>query len=408
MSALFAGHPVRKERCTMDRSSNGVRSTPAPARVERRRLLFLLGALLLLAGAFGARIWLRSRPAGDTGDALHGNANDASIALSALLTKTPPDQREPLLLRYVQDPSPGLRYAAVDALGGEHTTAAADAIEHAFADSSAEVRERALETLPNVDPLRGLRLLAAGLRDEDSLIRESAVLQWMQMAQRAPQKAKPAVPALIESLGDPDPVVPALASGALCKLTGKPWRITKTMTAAKTQAVVQDWQAWWKQAGAGWKGRADFAAIMPVRPNRADPAPALHLQDLDGAPIDLEAQRGRVTLLNFWGTWCGPCQQEIPDLVRLDSAYRPRNVDIIGIAINEPGATDLRHWCEAHGMHYRQAMATDAVQTTYGLEGVPVSVLIDTQGRIRYRWEGPRDFDTFHKAIDRLLTEGAG
>jgi len=396
-----------RKRRMMDRSSNGLRSAPAPTKTERGRLLFLLAALFLLAGAAGIRMWMRHRPA-DTGDALHGNANEAAPALASLLAKTPPDQRAPLLLRYVQDPSLGLRYAAVDALGQEHTTAAADAIENAFADSSAAVRERAMEALPNIAPERGLRLLAAGLRDEDSVIREAAALQWMQWAEHAPEKVRPAVPALIQSLSDSDPVVPVFASNVLRKLTGKPWRITKTMTAAQSEAVIKDWQSWWQHASANWKGAADFAAIAPIRPHRADPAPELHLQDLDGAPIDLDAQRGHVTLLNFWGTWCGPCQQEIPDLVRLDGAYRARKVDLIGIALNENSAEDLRQWCRAHGIRYRQAMATDAVQQAYGLEGVPVSVLIDTQGRIRYRWQGPRDFDTFHKAIDRLLTEGAG
>ncbi|HLV80711.1 MAG TPA: redoxin domain-containing protein [Chthonomonadaceae bacterium] len=375
---------------------------------ERRRILFLLGALLLIAGALGVRMTLRSHPAAP-GDLLHGNANDASAALSAVLAKTPADQRLPLLLRYVQDPGPGLRYAAVDALGEEHSEAAVMAIENAFADSSAAVRERAMETLLQVAPDRGRRLLASALRDDDSVIREAAILQWLQQAHRYPTAARPAVPALLASLDDTDPVVPLFASDALSALTGKPWRIQKTMTAAQRQAALVAWQAWWRQAGPGWKGAAAFAAIPPIRPDRADPAPALHLRDLDGVPIDLETLRGRVTLLNFWGTWCGPCQMEIPDLIRLDSAYRARNLNLIGVAISEPdGAASLRRWCAAHGIRYRQALGDDAAQRAYGLEGVPVSVLLDGQGRIRYRWEGPRDFATFRKAIDRLLTDGAG
>src|SRR5262249_27356219 len=151
----------------------------------------------------------------------------------------------------------------------------------------------------------------------------------------------------------------------------------------------------------------EYADVPPIRPARSDPAPSFDLPDVEGRPVRLADQRGRLTLLNFWGTWCPPCQQEIPDLVRMDATYRAKGLDIVGIALSEKdGAAGLKRWCAAHGVTYRQALATHAVQEAFGdIHEVPVSVLIDAQGRIRYRWEGERDYATFQAAVERLLQE---
>src|SRR5262249_50339730 len=158
----------------------------------------------------------------------------------------------------------------------------------------------------------------------------------------------------------------------------------------------QRWKDWWKREQGNYRIAPEFAAIAPIRPARADPAPDFELQDIDGRPISLQAQRSKVTLLNFWGTWCPPCQVEIPDLVKLDKGYRAHGLDILGIALSEDSVEALRRWCTAHGVAYRQALSTAAIQDAYGhIEEVPVSVLIDRRGQIRYRWEGERDFATF-------------
>jgi peroxiredoxin len=153
----------------------------------------------------------------------------------------------------------------------------------------------------------------------------------------------------------------------------------------------------------------ELARPTPLRPVRADPAPDFRLPDVDGREISRSGQRGRITLLNFWGTWCPPCLEEVPDLVKLDAFYKERGVDLIGIALAEKnGAAGLRKWTRMHGMEYRQALADDAVLEAFDdIEEVPVSVLLDGAGQIRYRWDGERDFNTFRAAIDRLLAEEA-
>jgi len=97
---------------------------------------------------------------------------------------------------------------------------------------------------------------------------------------------------------------------------------------------------------------------------------------------------------------------EIPDLAALDQTYRSRGLDIVGVALSEDSAEGLQQWCRAHNVFYRQALSTDAIQKSFGdIHEVPVSVLIDKQGQIRYRWEGERDLATFRAAVERLLQE---
>jgi peroxiredoxin len=273
------------------------------------------------------------------------------------------------------------------------------------------VRQRAVEVLPNVDAERGLRLLLAALSDEDTWIREAAANQIALRTGRKPAVVdRRAVPALVRALDDPNPTVRVMAGAALRKLTGNRWQARQGAAASEHQAVREEWRRWWKTAASDYRSVApELARPTPRRPVRADPAPDFRLPDVDGREISRSGQRGRITLLNFWGTWCPPCLEEVPDLVKLDSLYKERGVDLIGIALAEKnGAAGLRKWTRMHGMEYRQALADDAVLEAFDdIEEVPVSVLLDGAGQIRYRWDGERDFNTFRAAIDRLLAEEA-
>ena len=68
-----------------------------------------------------------------------------------------------------------------------------------------------------------------------------------------------------------------------------------------------------------------------------DVAPDFKLDDLDGKPLSLAAAHGKVVLLNFWATWCGPCREEIPDLIELQTKYKDR-LQIIGISVDDDEA----------------------------------------------------------------------
>jgi len=67
----------------------------------------------------------------------------------------------------------------------------------------------------------------------------------------------------------------------------------------------------------------------------SDPAPRLKLKDLDGATQSLSQYRGKIVVLNFWATWCGPCQEEMPMIVQEEQVYRSRSVVFIGVSLDE-------------------------------------------------------------------------
>ena len=372
-----------------------------PSRSFLRLPKFWIVTLALLAAVTTARLLRHSPPL----DPLHGDVEDATDGLNGLLAKTPAEKRLPLLLQNVNDASPGLRYAAVDKLSELRSKEAADAVEAAFQDSSALARMRALESLPDVDAERGFRLLLAALRDDDTQIRSDALSQFSaRLNGKTLSLPKRAIPTLLTRLDSPnaDEVVATLS--ILSRLTGKPWTVKSQAAPEARSAAVARWKQW---AQANPKESAvapDIAGITARPPTRVDAAPDFDLPDIDGKPVSLTAQKGRVTLLNFWGTWCGPCQQEIPDLVQINCDFQSQNVDVIGVALSEDNEKTLRDWCKAHGVAYRQAMATPEIQRVFGdVHEVPVSVLIDRKGQIRYRWDGPSDYATFRAAIKKCL-----
>ena len=358
--------------------------------------------------------------------------DDASGVLEAKLGGQQGAQRQATALRYARDESPALRYASIDTLAAQPSPQALDAIERGFTDPASEVRKRAMEKLIDVPggAERGFRLLLAGLRDEDTWIREDATTQINQRIGKAGSPVdKRAVPTLMAATADPQVTVSTPAMRALSKLTGHAWTVSSLAAPPKRQAAVAQWQTWWQAAQKDWPAPPEFFHIAALAPSRTDAAPDFSLPDLEGQRFSNDDLKGKITLINFWGTWCGPCKAEVPDLARLHAAYAvskaddskgstigansmsgdntpDSNVAIIGLACSEKSADSVRVWCREHHVPYRQALAENDVRNAFGnIEEVPITFLIDVQGRIRHRWDGDRDYDTFHAAIERLRHE---
>lgn len=363
-----------------------------------------LAVLLSLAAALTVGFVYQRTKAVPAEDGMRGDADEASGALATKLASMPAAGRVPTILKSADSPYPGLRAAAYEELRGVREPGVAEALERGYTDSSSLARQRVLEVLPSVDNDRARRLLLSALRDEDSWLREAAIRQLsVAKSGKLITATRDVVPGLIRALDDTDETVPFMAMNLLRKLTGKPWRVKIGSSAAERVDAIANWKRWSKASA--WPVPAEYADAPAIRPTRSDPSPDFSFVDIDGRRASLSGQKGRVTLLNFWGTWCPPCQQEIPDLIRLDETYRDKGLDIIGIAVGETGgANGLRDWCRNHNVGYRQAIAVPEVQTAFGhVDEVPVSVLIDQQGRVRYWWEAERDFNTFRAAVDRLL-----
>ena len=376
----------------------------SPRRSILLRPAFWMVTLALLAAVTSARLLKHNPPPFDP---LHGGAEDATDSLIDLLAKTPAEKRLPLLLQDANDPSPGLRYAAIDKLSEYHNQEVAAPIEAAFQDSSVMVRMRALESLPDADPERGFRLLLAALRDDDAQIRVDALTQIGSRihAKTLPQPTR-AAPTLLSLLDSKDPGEISATLFLLHQLYTKPWFVKTQAKPGARLAAVSQWKQWTQTHQKETFAPPDFQNVAPRPPTRTDPAPNFSLPDLDGKTVSLANQKGRVTLLNFWGTWCGPCQGEIPDLIKIDREFQSQNVDVIGIPLNEASEKTLRDWCKTHNVTYRQAMGTPEIQRVFSdAHELPITVLIDRKGQMRYRWDGPCDYATFRAAVKRVMND---
>jgi thiol-disulfide isomerase/thioredoxin len=134
-----------------------------------------------------------------------------------------------------------------------------------------------------------------------------------------------------------------------------------------------------------------------------DAAPAFKLDSIEGKPLTLLSARGKVILLNFWATWCGPCRAEIPDLIALQQKYKDR-LQIIGITVDDDDVSFIKQVVARTRINYPVAMSTPEVRVQYGgVSALPTSFVLDTEGRIVQKHEGLRDPTLYEAEIRALL-----
>ena len=106
------------------------------------------------------------------------------------------------------------------------------------------------------------------------------------------------------------------------------------------------------------------------------------LDSLDGQTLTTSALRGRVTLVNFWATWCGPCREEIPDLVALQDRY-PDQLQVIGVSTDEGDTGKVVSFASEWDINYPIVMATPEIHREFpGVFALPTTFIIDPEGRI--------------------------
>src|SRR5712664_2356117 len=134
-----------------------------------------------------------------------------------------------------------------------------------------------------------------------------------------------------------------------------------------------------------------------------DAAPEFKLDALDGKPLSLATARGKVVLLNFWATWCGPCRAEIPDLIALQQKYKDQ-LQIIGLTVDDDDDSMIKDVIAETRINYPVAMSPPEVRKQYGgIAALPTSFVLDTQGRVVQKHEGLRDPALYETEIRALL-----
>jgi thiol-disulfide isomerase/thioredoxin len=124
------------------------------------------------------------------------------------------------------------------------------------------------------------------------------------------------------------------------------------------------------------------------------PAPGLTLPCLGGGELDTATLAGRVVVLNFWATWCGPCVDEMPSLERLHRVLGPQGLAVVAVAADE-SAVDVSAFVRQHGLtmtllHDRGGREAARV---YGVFGYPETVIVGRDGRVAHRAVGPAEWD---------------
>jgi peroxiredoxin len=148
----------------------------------------------------------------------------------------------------------------------------------------------------------------------------------------------------------------------------------------------------------------DIAPELEVE--RAD-GTTFTLTDLDGKPVRLADLRGKLVWLNFWATWCPPCQSETPVLRDMADRYGDRGLEIVGIAVQETTVDDVRAYTERYGIDYTIAFDASAdIFHLYRVFALPTQVLIGPDGRILEVVNGPMSDANARARVEAWLPKG--
>ena len=170
--------------------------------------------------------------------------------------------------------------------------------------------------------------------------------------------------------------------------------------------------AWVKRDSLGWPSE-ESGERMSSEVDIDLPAPQAVFRDYGENWSKLEAYKGQVVLVNFWATWCPPCELEMPTLIQLQEEYGTKGFTVIGIAMDDEGAETVKPFVEtrrfevkgaSRAMNYPVFLGTQDMAEKFGVkEEYPTSFLVSRDGRQVKRIVGPVYYTSLSKAIKKLL-----
>lgn len=135
-------------------------------------------------------------------------------------------------------------------------------------------------------------------------------------------------------------------------------------------------------------------------------AAAASLESLDRKGLDdlVAANKGKAIMLNFFATWCPPCRQEIPDLVKIHKEYGPKGVVVIGLSVDED-ANAVPGFLQKLGVEYPVYMAGSSITRAFGISSIPFNVFLDRKGDVVLAGSGLVEHKDLVEIFDKLLEE---
>jgi thiol-disulfide isomerase/thioredoxin len=161
--------------------------------------------------------------------------------------------------------------------------------------------------------------------------------------------------------------------------------------------------------------KANTAATPEAKDSIYPPAPSGILQteikDLDGNVFKVEDKKGKVVLLNLWATWCGPCREEMPDIVAMQEKYKDKGFEVYGLNTDDESVEDVKAFAQQMKLNYQLAYASGKMLSEFikvtRLSGIPQTILINRDGRMTFAvgGGGRKVVNEMKAAVEKTVNE---